>query len=98
MKPLLILLLFFITVQSNGQTKKKSKLDGSLKGKVATSGTTPFFVDTSKAKWFINEQPISYAYLPNNSDTLIMMDTVLNLYGHIIRYIKIGGKVYPLKP
>lgn len=39
----------------------------------------------------------NYAYLKNGSDTLILPDSVWNLYGNKIRYIKIKDKVYQLQ-
>lgn len=56
-------------------------------------------VDTTTRQFYIRSyEPKTYAFIPNHSDTLIIQDTIWNLSDHIIRYIKIANKVYPLKP
>ena len=61
--------------------------------------TINYVTDTSihtRIEFATNTKPS--AYIRNGSDTLVITDTIMSLYGHdIIRYIKIEGVVYPLK-
>lgn len=98
MKLLTFLCLMLLALQSNGQQTKWTIKNGMM---IRDSSTVSKYLYSDNPNWklFISSnEPKLYAYLPNNSDTLIIIDTVWNFYDHIIRYIKIGNKVYPLKP
>lgn len=58
---------------------------------------TNLFTDTAKKITISNNVPKVWAIINSGSDTLIILDTVIELYNNKIRYIKIGNKVYPLK-
>lgn len=98
----LILSVFMLLAvsKSNGQKLKDTYLLNPYYTTSVYTGKSIFFVDTTqKANYTISFQKdgrIS-AYNKPNSDTLYIVDTVLEFYNNKIRYIKIGDKVYPLK-
>lgn len=96
MKQLLFAFMLLASLQSNGQ-----RYDTTIWGSF-------YYRDTTKKYQLIFSEPISKkliltsayktsTYMPANSDTLYIMDSVIVLYDLKIRYIKIGDKVYPLK-
>lgn len=98
----LILSVFMLLAvsKSNGQKLKDTSLLNPYPTTSVYTGKSIFFVDTTqKANYIFSFQRDSHlsAYKNPGSDTLYIVDTVLEFYNNKIRYIKIGNKVYPLK-
>ncbi len=93
-----ISLMLLGSIKSYSQTDSSALLDTKIRKGDKWTWNDSLIKRNSQYSLRVSTEPKSYAYLRNNSDTLIIMDTIWNLYDHIIRYIKIGDKVYPLKP
>ncbi len=89
MKTLLICLMLLAGIKSNGQQLKAD----------TTSWGSIYLRESKKPAYTISFQKEGRvsAYNKPNSDTLYIVDTVLEFYNNKIRYIKIWNKVYPLK-
>lgn len=96
MNKLLLAFMLFASIKSNGQ-----KYDTTSFGSISERDTTfkSRFSQSMKVSSLIwNNSPAKMAaYINPGSDTLHIIDTILELYGNKIRYIKINSKVYPLK-
>lgn len=97
MKQLLFAFMLLASLQSNGQ-----KYDTTTRVSIYESDTTKnyslIFSESTPKKLIFQSGYKQSAYMPANSDTLYILDSVIVLYDLKIRYIKIGDKVYPLKP
>ena len=99
----LILSVFMLLAvsKSNGQKLKDTSFLQFGAGKTyTTSERIPNiwdFYGNPRSIYFMRDAGKTSAYLTPPSDTLYIMDTVIELYNNKIRYIKIGEKVYPLK-
>lgn len=97
----LVAICFLLFSCSPSRTAVKTST-ASLYGQKAKWVDKKFWIDSlykPTVTWqIVNESPKNYAYLKNNSDTLIVPDSLWVLYGHKIRYIKIKDNVYPLNP
>ncbi len=112
MKTLLICLMLLAGIKSNGQSKKlnsgglgRIQVSGEQGQGVpyvkadTTSWLSIFLRESQRPTYTILFQKDSHvsAYNKFGSDTLFIVDTVLEFDNNKIRYIKIGDKVYPLK-